>query len=56
MPQQDGTGPKELGPGKGKGLGPCGNGIKKNLGPEYGLRKTGQGKKWTRRKNTTRKP
>jgi len=53
MPQQDqiGKGPKTE-----RKLGPCGNGISKSKGINYGLRKTGQGKQWTRRKRSTRKP
>ena len=36
MPGQDGTGPSGLGPLTGRGLGPCGCGMRKGFGRGYG--------------------
>ena len=36
MPGQDGTGPSGLGPLTGRGLGPCGCGMRRGFGRGYG--------------------
>ena len=36
MPRQDGTGPQGYGPGTGGGFGPCGAGLQRGLGRDYG--------------------
>ncbi|MFH1311321.1 MAG: DUF5320 domain-containing protein [Nanoarchaeota archaeon] len=36
MPGQDGTGPNALGPMTGRGLGPCGYGMRRGFGRGFG--------------------
>lgn len=38
MPNTDRTGPQGLGPMTGRGLGPCGNGMRRGCGRGFGFR------------------
>jgi hypothetical protein len=38
MPAQDRTGPRGLGPMTGRGMGPCGNGMRRGFGRGFGCR------------------
>jgi len=39
MPRQDGTGPQGFGPMTGRGLGPCGCGMRNGFGRGFGFRR-----------------
>ena len=39
MPNFDGTGPQGLGPMTGRGLGPCGGGMRRGFGRGFGFRR-----------------
>jgi len=44
MPRQDGTGPSGQGPMTGRGLGPCGRGLRRGFGRGMGWRCWGSGR------------
>ncbi len=53
MPRFDGTGPRGMGPGTGRGLGPCGGGYGRGFGRRgYGFGGFGPMSQWSYRQPT----